>query len=1837
MMKARWAVCILVLGSSAAADQDPRRIARDWRIQYERNPIATFVGFERDKVILRRPDGSQRNVELWMLEGRELAYLQRQRCALPKTMRQVALPSRKNLLVDLSADSLPVGKLARWPNRGALGGAFHAMATPPVVDQVAGRRAVRFDYGPAIVSMDVNTMVADCFAPKGIVNGESFSVVAWLYNPGVPTGGETFLSWHTLGGDDGTDVRFGKRGRHSFIQGAYAGPMGTMGFPRDDLGGANAWHHVAHVFTGGGDGEMRLYLDGTLVGRKVFERTVRISPATAITAGSARLGGRLFLREDKAVAVRFYVGRRDGHTWTRVYPNEPDRWNRLVEVSRSKSGPVSVAVDGLKPGTDYVYRIQVVADDDHIYWSDGTGRFRTAGADGTAGQVHPKQQRRHLFLGSSWGSTWDWTTTPRYYYTGAIGSLKVYDHPLTERQVRRLWGSERAYAPSPADAETLAGLAATLRWKPGADGVEGYRVYLGRDRAAVAAGRKETLRGQPTAPSLDAGKLEFASTYHWRVDEVTAEARKVIGGDVWSFSTPDGRAAEPNPADGATGVNVQSAYFTWKPGGFAREQTVYLDTDRKAVADGTARHTIRRGGRDGNMHWPWKSLEYGRTYFWRVAARNRDSLPESKGGIWSFTVEDFFEPEHDGVVSQPYPKGVRQWGRVTKFMEGGGHPILAADDTPDLAMRRARKTCLKVLEKRPDLHYRLAVSNTAGSLDHKKELGWTEMVRNTYGATRNMLLDQNFYGGANMLMHEMGHQLHMNGMSQLELDFDHRLHEAWLAAMKSGKYLGHYGSNNMWEYIACAANLYINDGHRNDEVYPRERLRRDDPRLYFLLNEFWSGDRRIELNAHEGVTADRNGVVRQWANAGGVEFWGRQGWSKYPGTVGTFKAVGRPALATVGGVSAVRLSGKDALVWSRSLRPAMAGDREWSVEFWAWKDRHAGGEEVLLSWGKRADGGGRFLWGSTASSYDHGPAGRGQWRSKPAVGAWQHVAFVYEGGGEKHEAGRYRVYVNGALDHQAPRRLDLAPGAAVVVGGVLDDGRVRRGFSGALAHVRLYDYDMHPLQVADHHARERAYYVREETTVAGRLLVDLDARRLEACPVRDHRPLYPRSLNRPWVRSWVNRGTLGGKVHNNVWRQSGSTPLPRTIDGVRGVAFRGKDSMVSGVPRGQVGTVEAWVRVDRPDTGGTLLELAGCRLRSDLVAGDGWHHVAAVRGKDAVTVFVDGRRTDRRALPATCRRLHLGAHWDGWRWTDCLDGAIAQVRVHSGVLSDEQVLHNSRASDFRRAADPRPADGAAVVASRKPALRWEPAASGAKAFELYFGIDREAVATAERGSAVCLGRARPGQRRPKLEPGRTYWWRVDALDENGRLLGRGRAWRFRTYRGAVIDLDAAALKSGKVARWPNRGAAGGGFVVGQQGPLLAPTVRAVQGRKGADFMGDKLLRSSFPAPAGITGGSDFSVVVRMHDPKTWQTNVGVLLSVGARPERTLEFGIDFGNSKGAFRSRGLAECGFESEDLSGRAWHDIVWTYAGATDKTFRVYVDGRLNTEKAFKLQTASGGRITLGAAATAGAPADRYRGLISAVRVYDHALSQEEVQSLHAGRGKKPDPAKLLVDLDAAGLPEGKLSRWPNRGTLGGHFGLTDEPDRRPTAQPIAGRPAVSFDGKETLLRSEFPTPQAVTGPRPFTVEAWVHNPSVQHVETVFALAPAAAKRTFMDWQGNGGVECNYGRGGYNAPSAFANGTDGFNIAWHGAPPKATGWRHLAWVYSGGRFGSVRVYADDRLNAIEEHVSLDTYSGFRMVLGAGWNTRKGLKNPFSGAVNRLTVFDYARTAEEIQAAARR
>ena len=93
-----------------------------------------------------------------------------------------------------------------------------------------------------------------------------------------------------------------------------------------------------------------------------------------------------------------------------------------------------------------------------------------------------------------------------------------------------------AYDPLPRDgAKWIDPAGAALEWLPGKD-VVSHDVYFGTDETAVAEGTGDTFKGNQPGNRFDLGDLEDATTYYWRIDEITGDGTKRTG-ELWSFET----------------------------------------------------------------------------------------------------------------------------------------------------------------------------------------------------------------------------------------------------------------------------------------------------------------------------------------------------------------------------------------------------------------------------------------------------------------------------------------------------------------------------------------------------------------------------------------------------------------------------------------------------------------------------------------------------------------------------------------------------------------------------------------------------------------------------------------------------------------------------------------------------------------------------------------------------------------------------------------------------------------------------------------------------------------------------------------------------------------------------------------------------------------------------------------------------------------------------------------------------------------------------------------------------------------------------------------------------
>jgi hypothetical protein len=750
------------------------------------------------------------------------------------------------------------------------------------------------------------------------------------------------------------------------------------------------------------------------------------------------------------------------------------------------------------------------------------------------------------------------------------------------------------------------------------------------------------------------------------------ELRRLVGPAAATAVATSAGATAASPAPAARGVPTIQERLTWTPDPEATAQVLHLGPDAAAVTAGKAA-SVKLKAQAGEAFIPIdlaiERLDPATTYHWRVESIYGGDRPADPGPEWSFTTDDF-DLEFDGPVSEAFPDGVPQDGFYTRFMEAGGYPVISPPGNHDLHLRAFCRTVRKLLDRRPDLVTALQATNAACHLASKQHRGWgwSPFTCSCYGEGEAILRE-----GA-IVMHEMGHQFHMQGAEALEPDFRERLAAVFDAARRERLWIGDYGGSNMWENVAVCASWWINDmTHDEGGTRPRELLRRNDPRVFHLLAEWWPGDTLVDLTPRAGVVADAAGLVTAWDNSGGVEYFKPNvGWRKYARTVGRFTTMaGKPRLTTVGGATAIAVAEGDKLVWDQRTWDALDGNRAWSVDAWVRLDE-TGADQPFLQWRTKEAAGARLLLGGRRAC--ELPGGTFDWRAPPQAGAWHHVAWVYVGGGAADGPGTLQLFIDGVLDGEhATKKLVLPRQAGIGVGG---------GFRGAIGRLRVHDYALHPLQVAGICSRERTGFAADERHVGGRLVVDLDAEVLAPPGDPDTWPTYPVSLEKPWLRSWANAGVLAGKLRNDAGDER-SRPHHSVVDGRAAVIFDGASRMVADFTAAApaAGTLEAWVR---PEAGqGIVLRWGIWRLPAAALRADAWQHVAVVSRKGRLDAWIDGKLVTldaaRGDADPAADRLIIGGERTAAGWADGFRGAIAGVRVHSEPLTEADVNANADA------------------------------------------------------------------------------------------------------------------------------------------------------------------------------------------------------------------------------------------------------------------------------------------------------------------------------------------------------------------------------------------------------------------------------------------------------------------------------------------------------------------------------------------------------------------------------
>jgi regulation of enolase protein 1 (concanavalin A-like superfamily) len=319
----------------------------------------------------------------------------------------------------------------------------------------------------------------------------------------------------------------------------------------------------------------------------------------------------------------------------------------------------------------------------------------------------------------------------------------------------------------------------------------------------------------------------------------------------------------------------------------------------------------------------------------------------------------------------------------------------------------------------------------------------------------------------------------------------------------------------------------------------------------------------------------------------------------------------------------------------------------------------------------------------------------------------------------------------------------------------------------------------------------------------------------------------------------------------------------------------------------------------------------------------------------------------------------------------------------------------------RKAFDPSPKNGAKYIAADAK-LTWT-LGYGAQTHTVYFGNSFEEVDKASGGTPQAAPTYAPAG---PLAQGTTYYWRVDESD--GQNTHKGDVWSFTTMPEIKItnpDLvgwwmfeEGAGTTALDFSGHGNDATLGGG-------------AKWVDGVVGG---GLQLTASGYVVIDGVTKGITSTNLSLSAWIKTTQASEGnVFAANDASSGHPLMFGISGGNPY-AYDNGAGTQYPAPTGAVSDNQWHMLTFVRNGGSAY---IYLDGTqiATYSSTFSLSTVT--RWSIGQEWDGTTPSDFYTGLVDDVRIYNKALTADEVKELMRGDPQlawKPKPDdKSTVDV--------------------------------------------------------------------------------------------------------------------------------------------------------------------------------------------------------------------------------
>ncbi len=276
--------------------------------------------------------------------------------------------------------------------------------------------------------------------------------------------------------------------------------------------------------------------DGTAVGNPTFV-------PGKVGSGAIDLDGRSNYVVIDAVADDIKSKSITLSAWLKTSSDSNTEWFSCNTAGRDDV--IKFVIQGTKAAfrTEPVYALSTTS------VNDGQWHFLTLVFDGNTGYVYVDgvEENSHgadvTFSDDdlwSIGQEWD-SGGPGAHLAGTVDDARIYDGALTTEEVRKVMMGippGAAFDPSPADEATDVSRDVTFSWMPGeyAAMLNGHEFYLSDNFNDVNDGIGGITQSATSyAPTQ---RLDFGTTYYWRIDEVNAPPDyTVYEGKIWSFTT----------------------------------------------------------------------------------------------------------------------------------------------------------------------------------------------------------------------------------------------------------------------------------------------------------------------------------------------------------------------------------------------------------------------------------------------------------------------------------------------------------------------------------------------------------------------------------------------------------------------------------------------------------------------------------------------------------------------------------------------------------------------------------------------------------------------------------------------------------------------------------------------------------------------------------------------------------------------------------------------------------------------------------------------------------------------------------------------------------------------------------------------------------------------------------------------------------------------------------------------------------------------------------------------------------------------------------------------------